>query len=194
VLERSVVFSRIYRGNRWNGSDSHSGPGSSLVATRVLREVLPKILVDLGITSVCDAGCGDGAWMPDLPGYVGIDVAPEAIRLARRRHPGRDYRVLDFVTEQPPARDAVICRDALQHLPLEDGLAALDNFRRSGARYLLANTHRGGFNVDIRAGRWYEIDLEAPPFDLAPPITTLADGLWPDGVRYPQKVFGVWSL
>jgi hypothetical protein len=188
-------FNDIYRTNEWNGAGgTRSGPGSSLEATVLLREHLPAIIADLGVASVLDAGCGDALWMPELPGYVGCDIASEAIAAARSRHPDRSYVVADICTDELPRVEAVICRDALQHLSLLDGLTALQNFRRTGAKWLLANTHRGGTNNDVASGGFYEIDLEAAPFWLGEPVRSFPDGAWKRQNRYPHKAFGVWEI
>ena len=46
IKRRSMraVFSRIYRTNKWGDAESRSGGGSSLEATRVLRERLPRTI------------------------------------------------------------------------------------------------------------------------------------------------------
>jgi len=46
----------------------------------------------------------------------------------------------DYVHTQvpvPSGYDLILCRDALQHLPLLSVVDALENFARSDARYLL---------------------------------------------------------
>ena len=165
-----TVFDTIYKHNAWNGVESRSGPGSGTAATEQVARELVALVAELGITSVLDAACGDGFWMPDLPGYLGIDVAPEAVRLARRNHPDRRYLNIDVraLRADEPGRphDLVIFRDAMQHMPLSDGLAALDTIRAFGSRWLLASTYVGGENVDIEAGDCYWPDLEAEPFSL----------------------------
>lgn len=191
---REARFTRIYRGNRWSGQDTKAGPGSSPEATEHLRRVLPVMCEELMIRSVLDAGCNEGTWVPDLPGYIGMDIVPQAISKAKSLHNGRRYILGDFVTDRLPVVDAILCRDALQHLSIQDVLDALGNFHRSGAKFLIANSHRGGENKDIPSGLWFPIDLEAPPFEMGAPMMETHDGLWPSGVRYPNKVLGVWRL
>lgn len=193
-MGRAARFRRIYQRNAWNGTETPAGPGSTQGATRHLQEVLPMILQELCARSVLDAGCSEASWMPELPGYVGMDIVPEAVARAQELHPDRHFVVGDFVSDPLPMVDAVICRDALQHLSLADGLTALRNFRTAGARYLLANSHRGGHNRDVPSGEWYEIDLEAPPFSLGAPIVETPDGWWEDRERYPGKVFGAYRI
>ena len=187
------VFDRIYRENLWNGVESRSGPGSGPVATRRVALAL-RALVDEGdIASVLDVGCGDGYWMPGLPGYVGFDASREALRIARRRHPHRNY------TSVWPDRsfDLVICRDVMQHLPLADGVELLERIRATGSRRLLASTYVGGENVDIAPGEAYSPDLTAPPFDLPEPDAAIFDGYHyhetPE-IRDDRKYLALWRL
>jgi SAM-dependent methyltransferase len=188
-----TVFDRIYRENLWNGVESRSGPGSGPVATRRVALAL-RSLVDNGeIASVLDVGCGDGYWMPDLPGYVGYDASREAIRMSRRRHPDRRY------TNVWPTGtfDLVICRDVMQHLPLADGVELLARIRATGSRLLLASTYVGGDNIDIAAGEAYSPDLTAEPFGLPEPDAAIFDGYHyhetPE-LRDERKHLGLWRL
>jgi SAM-dependent methyltransferase len=191
---RRDAFARIYETNAWNGAESLSGPGSSIGATKTIAVALQEIVEQLGARSVLDAGCGDSVWMPDLPRYIGVDIVPLAIERAGARHPDRTYLMADICEDPLPRRDVVICRDALQHLSFADGLAALANFRRSGAHWLIANSHRGGENLNITSGGWFEIALEAEPFSLGTPYREYPDGAWDEGVRWPTKYLGVWPL
>lgn len=190
-----TVFSDIYKRNSWNGVESLSGPGSGPTATKHVAPAILALVAELGITSVLDVACGDGYWMPDLPGYVGIDVAPEAIAKAQRRHRDRRY----VVAGAPPllAFDLVIVRDAIQHLSFADGLALLATIRETGSRWLLASTYLDVPNVDIATGDFYSPNLEAEPFSLGPPERLIFDGYGyadPDEIRDPQKHLGLWPL
>lgn len=190
------VFDRIYAQNVWNGVETRSGPGSGPAATQRIRERILELVEWLGVRSVTDACCGEGWWQPDLPGYVGIDVSAEAIGRARELHPGREFRVHD-ARSSVPAADLVICRDAIQHLSLPDGCAVVDAIRASGSRWLLASTYSPGRNLAIRTGRYYEPDLEAPPFGLPPAHLLIRDGMdyaQADVVRDPRKFLGLWHL
>lgn len=194
LAQRRQTFTRIWEGNDWNGTETPAGPGSTMTATTALREALPKIVEEFGISSILDAGCADAKWMPDLPGYVGVDIIVEAIEMARDLHPERTYLCLDICSDDLPRCEAVLVRDALQHLSLRDGLTALQNFRRTGAKWLLASSHTDGENTDVPTGGWYASNLEAAPFWLGPPRWKIADGTWESGNRWPTKIFGLWEL
>lgn len=189
----------IYAKNIWNGVESMSGPGSGAAATMKLREVLPELVAGLAIDSVLDVACGDGYWMPDLPGYTGIDAAPQAIKRARQLHPDRNYIHGDFLTTDVRA-DLIIMRDVLQHLSIE---VAKQMVRRARLRctYLLASSYRGGKNTGISyeslmKGKAYDNDLEVAPFNLGPPTQIIPDG-WSyhgDGMRDERKFLGLWTF
>lgn len=190
------VFSRIYRDNVWNGVETRSGPGSGPIPTELVAQQLVALVAQLGCSSVVDAACGEGLWQPDLPGYVGLDVAPEAIEAARRNHPDREYRVHDLLTGCPRA-DLVLCRDALQHLSLTDGQAALAAIRSSGSTWLVASTYVGERNVQVRTGGYHMPDLEAPPYSLPPARLLIHDGYdygVPGVLRDRRKMLGLWRL
>lgn len=193
----SGVFDRIYERNAWHGRESLSGPGSGTASTTRLVPELLSLVARTGARSVLDAACGDGFWMPDLPGYIGIDLVPAAVERARARHPDRDLRVADIRRDALPAVDLVILRDALQHLPIADARAALANIARSGSRWLLASTYEGGANVDVTDGGDWCPDLGESPFDLPAPVARIFDGWgWedPDEVRDARKWLGLWPL
>jgi SAM-dependent methyltransferase len=187
-----MIFDRIYRDNLWNGDESRSGPGSGRAATRRLVPDLLALVDQLGVGSVLDVGCGDGYWMPDLPGYVGFDWSREAVERSQVRHPDRRY-----VRAFPSGTfDLVICRDAIQHLSLRDGVRLVERMTRAG-RFLLASTYVEGTNVDIRNGEAYRPDLTAEPFSLPQPDRLIFDGyayVATDKPRDPAKHLGLWRL
>jgi len=188
-----MIFDSIYRDNLWNGVESRSGPGSGDIATRALPDELRFIVHLHEISSVLDVGCGDGYWMPELPGYVGCDVSEIALRLARRRHPERTY-----VRKWPTGYfDLVIIRDVIQHLPLAAGLELLERVRAMAPRFLLASTYVGGLNVDIPIGDAYSPDMQADPFSLPEPAYWIFDGSHyhqTSEPRDPTKFLALWPV
>lgn len=179
TMDRRQIFASIYRRNGWGGVRTRSGPGSELEATATLRRELPRLVGEFGISSLLDAGCGEALWQPELPGYVGIDIVPSVIALARRRHPTWEFRVADLVTDPLPSVDAVMCREVLMHLSLADGLAVLENLRTTGARWLIATSYPDQTNpLDTLTGGYYRCNLQADPFSFAPPIRTIDDAAW----------------
>lgn len=83
---------------------------------------------------VLDAGCGPGGTLPQLRAYgivYGLDIAPEAIRLARRR--GDFPLVRGSVSDLPYADasfDLVTSFEVIYHLAVRDDRRALAEFAR----------------------------------------------------------------
>jgi 2-polyprenyl-3-methyl-5-hydroxy-6-metoxy-1,4-benzoquinol methylase len=80
------------------------------------RELLATVLDSIAPASVIDVGCGDGEAAQDLPmpGYIGIDLSPEAVRRAKIGRPEGEFlvgRLADFSVRA----DLTICLDMLIH-------------------------------------------------------------------------------
>jgi SAM-dependent methyltransferase len=191
-LER--VFSRIHRRNLWGANETVSGEGSTLARTKALRAELPRLLREIGAKSLLDASCGDFNWMRqiDLSGidYTGVDIVAAIIQRNQKLYgsPYISFAVADITRDPLPRADAILCRDALDHLSLRRARRAIANFKSSGAQYLLATTHPAAENIDIRNGHWRPLDLTKPPFGLSVPVKTIVE----NPVR--GKHLGLWRL
>jgi SAM-dependent methyltransferase len=193
---RVEAFSRIALEQRWG--DVLSGTGSTLDATDSARRIIAQVIRDYRIASLLDVPCGDFGWMPRVlddcdPGlrYVGCDIVPELVQRNARAHPQHDFRVIDFVRDELPVADLIVCRDALQHLPVPAIQQALQNFSRSGCSYLLATTHlrRTGYRngQPCRPGSCRDRNLMLPPFNLPDPLVIFSE-------RTDRKFLGLWPL
>jgi SAM-dependent methyltransferase len=189
-------FTDIWRTNAWGNAESRSGAGSTLAQTEKLRPKLQQVLRGLHVRSLLDAGCGDLNWLQGLSSelalYLGVDTVDELVTDLRQRFRGRKqhfFNVADITTDRLPRADAILCRDVLTHLSLPLVMLALENFRASGARYLIATTFPRGSNDAIRTGAWQMIDLTAAPFNLPPPLLLISEEL-----GGTSKSLGVWAL
>jgi 2-polyprenyl-3-methyl-5-hydroxy-6-metoxy-1,4-benzoquinol methylase len=194
-------FQRIHDTNLW-GAASTSGLGSEIEATSALRAELPRLLQGLEVASLLDAPCGDGGWInsTDLGVKVtGIDIVPELIaRLRERAARGEisgDYHTADITCDGLPSCDAILSRDCLVHLSFTNIFRAIENFRRSGAVWLITTTFPDWqTNADCEDGDWRALNFERLPFSWGAPVELLnencmeADGGWRD------KSLGVWRL
>ncbi|MFN8524462.1 MAG: class I SAM-dependent methyltransferase [Chloroflexota bacterium] len=195
------AFAEIYRVRGWGDGESVSGPGSGVERTAAFRPTLASTLRALNARSLLDAGCGDLNWMPLLDAglrrYVGVDVVPELIEALRARAagPGREFLVADISRDPLPRADAILCRDCLVHLTLGDGVLAIENFKASGARYLVATTFVDRTtNDEIPTGHWRTLNLCAPPFSLPPPIALIDEHCTHTGGIWRDERLGVWDL
>lgn len=197
------TFSGIYSDSLWeSGGGSRSGLGSTAVATTRLREALPRLWARYGIRTVLDAPCGDWAWMKDVDTagvtYLGYDIVDSVIEENRRRHGSVNvsFCVADITKDDLPAADMIICKDCLQHLSYDSAIKALNNFRRSGSKYLLTTSYRLTLlNHDIRDGGYRAVNLTRRPFFL--PENRVLEAIQEEarapGIE-PDKCMYLWLL
>jgi len=179
-----------------------SGPGSTQARGGDFRPALIALLDAYDIRSIVDAPCGDFNWMRgvladrDLD-YTGVDIV-EALIANNVRQFATDRRrflTLDMTRDDLPAADLVLCRDGLVHLSFADARAAMRNFRRSGSRYLLTTTFVShARNRDIATGGWRALNVQAPPFNLPPPLARVDERYRGSGGNFEDKHLGLWDL
>lgn len=178
-----AAFTRVYENAEWyNGS----GPGSGVAETETWRAFLARYMSRHEMSSVLDLGCGDwqSTRLINWSGitYHGIDIVPRVIERCRESYeaPGITFECADILTCPLPAADLVLCKEVLQHWPLD----AIKQFgkRVQWRRCLLVNDYAPVVrNPDIRPGGYRPIDLTAPPFawpvrDLLRYTLAYADG------------------
>lgn len=199
---RKAAFEKIYEEGYWEPG-CPSGHGSTLDATVLVRGVIERVVLDHQIQSIVDVACGDMAWMPDVLAklevscasitYIGCDIVSALILSHQSRFPNLIFNQLDFVVDKIPKAELIICREALQHLPVRDIKRALHNFSTSGSKYLLATLHlrRYGLrnHLSMRPGRCRDRNFLLPPFSLPNPIA-----IYPEEFGAKDKFIGLWTL
>jgi hypothetical protein len=192
------VFSNIYKQGVWKCGPTVSGKGSTVRYTTNFRAWLEGIIRDYNVRTVFDAGCGDFHWMRyvnlDGADYIGWDVVPSMVKrdTALYGNSDRHFYVGD-ITEPHycgmPDVDLIICRSVFYHLSLHNIDTALDNFRRSGSRLLVATTHPDvAENVDSEDGGWRKFNLA---LILGQPVGMIKEG--PDHNDNNEHA-GLWVL
>lgn len=199
--EMRQVFGAIHAAKAWGDCESSSGPGSTRERAATFLPDLIALMRALEVRTLLDAPCGDFNWTQPLADsvgrYIGVDVVPALIQENRRRWPSPNRRFLcrDMVAQRLPAADLVLCRDALVHLCHKDIHAAVANFRRTGAEYLLATTFIGERpNDDIGTGEWRPLNLQRPPFSFPPPLELVDERCLHTGGIYADKRLGLWRF
>jgi len=193
---RSDVFSSIYRSNKWGG-ESRSGKGSGPDRTFRIRQKLPALWEELGITSILDIPCGDHDWIATLDlgdrDYVGCDIVPDLIERNRKKYPTRRFEVIDVCVGPLPDADFVLCRDLLVHMSLADIDAALENLLQVKGRYLMCTTFPDiRNNRDIVTGKHRKLNMCEAPFNWPQPMELFTEGTETEQVH--GKCQGLWSL
>ena len=193
-------FASIHNTNLWGADTSVSGLGSEANATAALLRELPRLLRTLGVTTLLDAPCGDAGWITglDLDGirYVGVDIVADLIakNAAGRRALGT-FMVADITRDPLPLADAILCRDCLVHLSFGNIIAAVANFRRSGARWLITTTFPElESNNDCEDGDWRALNFETAPFAWPTAIERLNERCEEAGGGWRDKSLGIWEL
>ena len=211
LLQRGLAdrFKYIHEVNLWGSEESVSGPGSTLEETMVLRDNLTFLLQELGVKSMLDIPCGDYRWMNRIPWenfdgfkYIGADIVPAITEQNKERWAGHseifghEWMTLDLTSDPLPQTDLVFVRDCLVHLSYENVHKALDNIRRSNAKWLCTTWFRfTETNKDIPDGDWRPLNLMAEPFCLPHPDYFIVEMCTEANGKYMEdKCIGVWSL
>lgn len=198
-VQTRFVTKHNERKTRTPADQSLSGSGSSLEQTAAVRAALPNLLQHLDARTLIDAPCGDLFWMQhvELPGvrYIGLDIVPELIKRNNSRFGsnGRVFLVRNLIDEPLPTGDVILCRDCLVHLTFAQGLAAINNFRRSGITYLLTTTFTARpTNTDLGERFWRPLNLQQPPYSFPAPLVLIDEGCTEAGGA--DKHLGLWRL
>jgi len=197
VTSRESLFTQVYETAGWDSAESGSGTGSELRATVDIRERLSELLTRLGATSLLDAPCGDLNWMRhiELPvqEYHGVDIVPSVVEKNQREYGDeqRHFAVADLTRDKLPRADVILCRDCLVHVSFQDAAVILENFRATGATWLLVNTYSDvDRNRNQFTGRnWRRLNLRRPPFNFPEPVES-----FPDGGEVDPNRLGLWRL
>ncbi len=191
------VFRHHYDTNTWGNEQSVSGPGSTVEYTENIREMIPRIVSELGIKVILDAPCGDFNWFRMIEWeteikYIGGDIVLPLVTQNQSLYGSEDKQFLhlDIVRDDLPHADLMLCRDCLLHLSHIDIARFLGNFLRSDITYLLTSTYpECKKNRDIPTGYARELNLELPPFSFPPPLRVIED--WVEG--HPVRLLALWE-
>ena len=188
------VFTNVYNNNWWWTGETHSGCGSNLYQTQLIRQEIPRIIKKFNIRSMLDIPCGDFHWMQyidiKIP-YIGADIVKELV-IENKNHYGNKKRIfvhLDLITDDLPEVDLILCRDCLVHLSYEQVWQALQNIKKSGSKYLLVTSYTNMVtNQDIPTGGWRPLNLMVAPFNFQNPILIFNEGYERD------KCLVMWNI
>lgn len=194
------VFTHLVDSFGWcpgHKGETPCGEGSYLDACAPIVQHLPEWFKTYGIKSVVDVGCGDFHWMRginfDGMEYDGFDVVKKFVDELQKTHDKTNVRFhhADALEAPLPKADLYICKDVLNHYPVELGLRLLSKMRDS-AKYFAALTFPGYPRESgrIALGAWWFIDLAQPPFNLGEPIASVPAR----ETRTPKRVFALWKL
>jgi hypothetical protein len=201
IKRKNNIFQKIYEHNGFKGKDSISGPGSDLLQTKVVREILPEIISKFDIKSILDIPCGDFYWMKEVDlinvNYMGGDIVEELILANNSKYKSSNkiFLHLDLINDNLPDCDLIFCRDCLVHLPYKEIFKIIDNIKKSGIKYFLTTTFvNRKDNRDIKTGDWRPINLEMPPFNFVKPHEVINENCTENDGIYSDKSLGLWKV
>lgn len=194
-------FDEVYEKNLFCGKDSRSGEGSSMIQTQTIRKEIPKLLNELKIKTMMDAPCGDWHWMKEveLPveHYIGVDIVETLVQKNQSSYGSKKakFLALDLTTSHLPYADLIFSRDCLVHLSFHDALKVINNFKRTGAKYLLTTTFvQREQNEDLGDGFWRPLNKQRAPFNFPEPLALINEGCTEGNNEYGDKSLGLWLL
>jgi hypothetical protein len=192
------VFNIINKDNLWASSVSKSGPGSNLIQTEQIRKEIIRIINTYSINCFFDIPCGDFYWMKtiidSIPNYIGGDIVYDQVVKNNEKY-GKHFIKFDLTMDEIPKNvDLIFCRDCLVHLPLNIIIKALENIKKSNAKYLLMTTFINREFKDIKLGDWRPISFFNSPFNFPKPIELISENCSENFPSYIDKSLGLWNI
>ena len=205
----SDMFNYVAKHNLWRNNESISGYGSTLDATKSVRDCLNHWIEKYQIKSIVDCACGDMNWQIFLTkfqelNYRGFDISNHVQTMSK--YP---ISILDITKQVPPGADLILLRDVLQHLPLKLARSALENVIRAAISrgntsitYIAVTSFESvKKNDNIDAGDFFRNNINYFPFPKIPTYPTYntplekcfnyagaARGEYPDMFLYLYKI------
>lgn len=122
-------WERQYRAGHWAYLDSAAELAHYMVIVGYAQQFHPA-------PAILDVGCGHGRLYELIQrhphdSYLGIDIAPEAVRQARERaSPRAEFVVADFERYVPPSRyDVIVFNESLYYAP--EPVAMLEQYAKA---------------------------------------------------------------
>lgn len=188
------AFDTIYKDGLWGGKGGGSGPGSELSEMWPTVIYLAQFIATHRIERIVDLSCGAMAWWPTVIAmsqrevqFTGFDISDHAIARNTARlvsFPNMSFQQADALSCAIPACDLLICRETLNHLPIDHAQAILGRMSAADTRYFGATQNRF---VAVNAAddarktklgatfRYTDWDLSKAPFNLPDPVAEIPE-------------------
>lgn len=150
-----------------------SGPGSSNRLALLKAEVANTFVVEHGVRSVIEFGCGDGSQLrlADYPNYVGVDVSPTVLAATREAFAGDPTKVFIGIEDVGPEHrsDLALSLDVIYHLVEDDVFGRyMDQLFDSALKYVIiysSNEERQSDSIHVRHRRFTDwVERNRPDF------------------------------
>lgn len=195
------IFDSIREDNKWGGKESVSGVGSDLNQTKEIIKEIPKLLNSINAKTILDLPCGDHYWMKEVDlgniKYIGGDIVEYLINSNNELYgnENKKFLILDLTKDNLPKADLILVRDCFVHLSFNNIKKAIENLKHSDIKYLLTTTFPlTRRNYDITDGNWRPLNLNRPPFNFPPPISSILEKCTESYGQYPDKSLYLWRI
>lgn len=175
--ETEKVFTEIYDNGTWGRNENgegFSGNGSTVTNAAPYMTFLEDFMRSNNVQSVVDVGFGDWTFSQYINWgnirYIGIDTVRQVIEknIARFSSPTITFIHGNATFTDLPSADLMICKDVLQHLPIEDIQLLLKHTHKF--KHCLITNDINPYtmtsdNRQILRGDYRTLDLSQPPFN-----------------------------
>jgi len=173
----SRVFEKIYDLNLWESQETKSGIASHKDWTTNTLTNLLSTIDRYNIKTILDIPCGDVNWIysvfKSVNKYIGADIVQALVKDNIKTHTDQnvEFKVVNIIDDNLISVDLIYCRDLFMHLSNMNVLNAIENIKKSGAKYLFTSfDSKVTVNEDVLDGGYRPINLTAEPFNLPMPI------------------------
>jgi SAM-dependent methyltransferase len=149
-IAKYIYFTFVEPRSKFKGSELYwrkrydagldSGEGSYLQLAQFNAKVRNDFVLEHGIKSVLELGCGDGnqLTLANYPRYLGVDVSPNALERCRERFPGDDSKQFQLLDSEICPAELGLSLDVIFHL-VEDTVfeAHLSRLFESATRFVI---------------------------------------------------------
>ena len=166
-----------------------------MFATKTVRRELPVIIEKFQIKSMLDIPCGDYNWMKVVDkkcDYIGADIVEEIVENNQKLYSSDkvSFQIIDMTKGAIPKVDMIFCKDCFQHLSYENVALAINNFKKSGSKYLLVSSFPKTWrNHDIYDGDFRPLNIRKKPFNLPKPIYKFKEESVAEGVETDKYMY-----
>jgi 2-polyprenyl-3-methyl-5-hydroxy-6-metoxy-1,4-benzoquinol methylase len=191
------TFNTIYKEALWGRNsegEGFSGSGSNVENCSLYSKFIEDFIQQNNIESVLDVGCGDWTFSQYMnwgaARYTGIDIVRSVIEKNQIKFskPKINFFHWDDNFTDLPEADLMICKDVLQHLPIESIQLLLKQVGKYKYCLITNDINTYGTNQPIKAGDYRDIDLKQAPFHIkGTKILTFPSGLVTKQIFYIQN-------
>lgn len=135
-----TIDSAKYWDSRYE-SGGNSGPGSYDSLAEFKAEIINRFVIEHGVTSVIEHGCGDGNQLRlgNYPRYLGLDISGKALEICRGQFALDSTKSFKHTSEYLGEKaEMALSLDVIFHLVEDDVYRAyMERLFASAARYVL---------------------------------------------------------